>query len=204
MSLQAAAPRLILASQSAARASLLTAAGLRFDALAPRVDEDEIKRGLRAGSGQPDEAALVLAEFKARRISERHPDAVVIGADQLLVCDGEWLDKPADLHAARLQLQHLRGHRHTLVTAVLCVGNGTVLWHHLARPSLRMRQFSDTVLDAYVALEAGHVTGIVGSYRLEGPGLQLFDAIEGDYFSILGLPLLPLLGFLRQHGVLLT
>lgn len=202
MSLQAEAPLLVLASFSAARRAMLAAAGLRFAVIPARVDEEALKQGARAQSASAEEAATMLAELKAQRISARQPDALVIGADQILACEGEWFDKPADLDAARAQLRRLRGRRHMLATAVACVGNGQVLWHDIARPRLQMRAFSDAALEAYLAEEAEHVTQSVGAYRIEGPGLQLFDAIEGNYFSILGLPLLPLLGFLRQHRVL--
>lgn len=204
MTLQAATPRLVLASTSAARRALLAAAGLQFEVVPAPVDEDAIKRAAHAASTTPEDTALMLARTKAMRVSGRHPDAVVIGADQLLVCDGEWFDKPVDRDSARNQLLRLRGRPHILATAVTCVGNGTGLWHHVAQPRLSMRSFSEAVLDGYLASEAEHVIGCVGAYRIEAAGLQLFDAIEGDYFSILGLPLLPLLGFLRQHGVLMS
>lgn len=196
---QAAEPALILASASPARAALLVAAGLRAEVRPARIDEAEVKRAARAEGASADETALLLAELKARRI--RVADALVIGADQLLVCDGEWFDKPADPDAARAQLRALRGRAHTLVTAVVCLRDGQRIWHHVARPRLTMRDFSERFLDAYLAAEAAHVTGSVGAYRLEGPGVQLFDRVEGEHAAILGLPLLPLLGFLRQHRV---
>lgn len=204
MSLQAAIPRLILASTSTVRRDLLAAAGLQFEVVPALVDEDAIKRTARAALSTPEDTALALARMKATRVSARYPDAAVIGADQLLVCDGEWFDKPMDRDSARDQLVRLRGRQHTLATAVTCVSSGTALWHHVARPSLSMRCFSDAVLDAYLASEAEHVIGCVGAYRIEAAGLQLFEAIDGDYFSILGLPLVPLLGFLRQHRVLMS
>jgi septum formation protein len=204
MSLQADAPRLVLASGSAARRNMLAAAGLHFDVVPARVDEDALKRAARAEGAPAVETALMLAELKAQRVSAGEPQAVVIGADQLLVCEGEWFDKPADLAAAREQLRRLRGKRHMLATAVACMTAGRVLWHHVAEPRLLMRPISDTVLEDYLAAEAEHVTASVGAYRIETAGVQLFDAIEGDYFSVLGLPLLPLLGFLRQHGVLMS
>jgi septum formation protein len=204
VSLQAAIPRLVLASASTARRSLLSAAGLQFEVVPAVVDEDAIKSAACAASATPDDTAVMLARMKAMRVSAHHPDAVVIGADQLLVCDGEWFDKPGDRESVHAQVLQLRGRRHTLVTAVTCIGNGTALWHHVARPCLLMRRFSDAVLDSYLASEAEQVIGCVGGYRVEAAGSQLFDAIDGDYFSILGLPLLPLLGFLRQHGVLMS
>ena len=126
----------------------------------------------------------------------------MIGADQLLVCEDRWFDKPADLTEAAAQLRALRGRTHTLVTAILCQRGEQRLGHHIARPRLTMRKFSDAFLADYIALEGMALTTTVGSYRLEGPGAQLFDTVVGGHAAVLGLPLLPLLGFLRQHGVL--
>ena len=195
------APPLLLASQSAARAALLEAAGVAFEARPARIDEEAVKASAQAEGAPAEDAALLLAELKAARI--RQPGAVVIGADQLLVCNGRWFSKPRDAADARGQLQELRGKAHTLVTAVTCLRDGVPLWRHVAQPRLRMRPFSDQFLDAYLVAEGEAVTATVGGYRLEGPGVHLFDAIEGEHAAILGLPLLPLLGFLRQHGVLL-
>jgi septum formation protein len=197
-------PRLILASASPGRRALLQAAGLRFDAQPAQVDEEALKQAARAENTPPAETALLLAELKARRVASRAPDAVVIGADQILVCEGRWFDKPTSLAAARDQLLALRGRTHALVTAVLCQRGGRRLWDYVAEARLTMRPFSEEFLESYLALEGGAVTGSVGAYRLEGPGIQLFDRVEGDHFSVLGLPLLPLLGFLRQHGILVT
>ena len=189
---------MILASQSTARAALLRGAGLVFEQRPARIDEASVKESF--GGKDPDECALMLASLKAARI--RTPETLIIGADQLLVCNDEWFDKPSDLPAARDQLQRLRGKTHTLITAIVCHRDGAEIWRHVARPRLRMRQFTDAFLDDYLALEGDAVLSSVGAYRLEGPGIQLFDAIEGEYAAIIGLPLLALLGFLRQHGVL--
>ncbi|MBN8892651.1 MAG: septum formation protein Maf [Rhodospirillales bacterium 70-18] len=202
MSLQAATPRLILASQSATRAILLRETGLRFETRPAHVDEAEIKRSARAEGISADDTALLLAELKAHRVARTNPDALVIGADQLLVCEDRWFDKPADMAEAAAQLRALRGRTHTLVTAILCQRGDQRLWHHIARPRLTMRGFSDAFLADYLQLEGMSVTTSVGAYRLEGPGVHLFDAVAGEHAAILGLPLLPLLGFLRQHGVL--
>ena len=200
--MQADTARLILASASSARRGLLSAAGLRFAAEAAAVDEASIKEAAQAEGIPPADAALMLADAKAGRIARRHPQALVIGCDQLLVCEGQWFDKPADLAAARGQLRELRGRTHELVTAVVCHRHGGRVWQHVAVPRLVMRAFSDAFLDAYLAAEAEHVTQSVGAYRLEGPGIQLMERVQGDHSAILGLPLLPLLGFLRQHGLL--
>lgn len=201
--LQPAEPPLILASASSARQSVMAAAGLIFTAQAAAVDEAAIKESTRAEGLPAGEAAMLLAEAKARRIAGRRPEALVIGADQILVCDEAWFDKPPDLAAARTQLMALRGKPHELVTAVVCWRNGRRIWQHLARPRLSMREFSEPFLDAYLAAEGEAVLGSVGAYRLEGLGVQLFSAIEGEHSAILGLPMVPLLGFLRGHGIVL-
>jgi septum formation protein len=203
VTLQAEVPRLVLASASPARRALLAAAGLRFEVAVAAVDEGAIKAAARAEDIPPADAALLLAEAKARRIAARDPEALVIGADQILVCEGRWFDKPADVEAARAQLRALRGRTHELVTAVVCWRQGGRVWQHVAVPRLTMRDFSEAFLDAYLAREAEAVTASVGAYRLEGLGVQLFARITGEHSSILGLPLLPLLEFLRGHGVLL-
>ncbi len=200
---QAPLPRLILASQSRFRAGLLAAAGVAAEAMPAAVDEAEVKHGAQAEGLSADDTAMLLASLKAERIARRHPDALVIGGDQILVCDGAWFDKPPDLAAARAQLQALRGRTHTLVTAALVQRGGQRLWQHIARPRLAVRDFSDAFLDEYLALEGEVLTTTVGAYRVEGPGLQLFDRIEGEHAAIMGLPLLALLEFLRQHGVLM-
>ncbi len=201
--LQRTPPELVLASASSARRTLLEAAGLVFTTAPAAIDEAAIRDAARAEGAEATEAALRLAELKAERVGRRRPDALVIAADQILVCDGTWYDKPADLAAARAQLAALRGQPHHLATAVLCWGGGARLWHHIAAPRLTMRSFSPAFLDAYVTAEGERMLTSVGAYRLEGLGVHLFDRIEGEHSAILGLPLLPLLGFLRQHGVLL-
>ncbi|HEX5327968.1 MAG TPA: Maf family protein [Acetobacteraceae bacterium] len=201
--LQSPYPQLILASASRARSSVLAGAGLSFQVEAARVDEAAVKQSARAEGAGVDETALILAELKAGRVSERVPEALVIGADQILVCEGAWFDKPADLPAAWTQLLALRGKTHVLSTAVVVQRRGQRLWQHVARPRLTMREFTDAFLDAYLAAEQVRLLTSVGAYRLEGRGVHLFEQIEGDYSAILGLPLLPLLAFLRQHGMIL-
>ncbi|WP_431266782.1 Maf family protein [Dankookia sp. P2] len=201
--LQAASPALILASASTARRAVLAAAGLRFTAQAAAVDEAAIKESAQAEGIAVEEAAMLLAEAKAQRIASRHPEALVIGADQMLVCGDRWFDKPVGMDDAREHLRALRGQTHELVSAMVCWRGGARIWQHLARPRLTMRDFSDGFLETYLAVEGEAVLGSVGAYRLEGPGVQLFDRVEGEHSAILGLPLLPLLNYLRQHGVLL-
>jgi septum formation protein len=201
--LQADSPALILASASAARQAVLAGAGLRFTARAAAVDEAAIKRAALSEGLDATAAALRLADAKAACIARQEPQAVVIGADQILVCDGTWYDKPEDMAGARRQLLALRGRAHELATAVACHLGDRVLWRHVALPRLTMRAFSEPFLDAYLAAEGELVQRSVGAYRLEGPGVQLFERVEGDHASILGLPLLPLLAFLREAGVVL-
>lgn len=194
--------RLILASQSRFRAGLLAAAGVAVETMPAHVDEADVKQAARAEGASAEDTALLLASLKVERIARRHPEALVIGGDQMLVCEGTWFDKPPDMAAARAQLLALRGKAHTLVTAVLCQRGDQRVWQHIARPRLVMRDFSEAFLDQYLALEGEVLTTTVGAYRVEGPGLQLFDRIEGEHSEIVGLPMLALLGFLRQHGVL--
>lgn len=205
--LQQAAPRLVLASASTARQAVLRAAGLAFTAEPAAVDEAAIKESARAEGLTAADTALLLADAKAARIARRDPDALVIGADQMLVLpgpDGErWFDKPPDMAAARDHLLALRGQRHELVTATVLWRHGARIWQHVARPRLTMRGFSDAFLDAYLAAEGEALLGSVGAYRLEALGAHLFSAIEGEHSAILGLPILPLLDMLRGHGVLL-
>jgi septum formation protein len=195
---------LILASASSVRARLLEAAGLEVRVEPAAIDESAIKQAFRVEGGAAHSCALALAEAKARAVAGRRDRSLVIGADQILVCCGAWFDKPSDLGEARAQLEVLRGRTHELATAVCAVQGGTVLWHTVSRPQLTMREFSDEFLDAYIAAEAAALLGSVGAYRLEGRGAQLFQRIEGDYFAVLGLPLLELLAFLRDGGRILS
>ena len=200
--MQAGAPPLILASQSTVRAALLAAAGLWFEARPARVDEAAVKQACQAEGADAADAALTLAVLKAQRV--RDPDALVIGADQILVCGDAWFDKPDGPDGARTQLRALRGQPHRLVTAVVCLRGGREVWRHVAEPRLRMRAFSDAFLEEYLAAEGDAILSCVGAYRLEGLGAHLFEEVEGEHAAVLGLPLLPLLGSLRQHGVLVT
>jgi septum formation protein len=208
MILQAEDPVLVLASQSATRRTLLERAGLRFEALPASVDEAALKESAQAEGIPPEDAAIMLAEAKAERIARRVPDALVIGCDQLLVCQMEdkslrWFDKPADMDAARAQLMLLRGRTHRLVTATVAWRGGARIWQDITQPRLTMRQFGEDFLDAYLATEGEAILGSVGAYRLEALGVHLFSRVDGEHSAILGLPMLPLLGFLRQHGVVI-
>lgn len=198
------APRetIYLASASATRVHLLEAAGVSVVAEPAAVDEEEIKSAFHADKASAADCAAALAEAKATRVSTRHPAALVIGADQMLDCNGVWFDKPADLAHARAHLLALRGRRHSLITAVAVLRGGAVLWHTVERAELTMRGFSDAFLQHYLAAAGADVLHSVGAYRLEGLGAQLFERVDGDFFTILGLPLLPLLDFLRGHGAL--
>ncbi|MDO8607574.1 MAG: Maf family protein [Phaeospirillum sp.] len=194
---------IILASASFARRSMLEAAGVAFTVDVAAVDEDAVKRSLRQETANPGRAAETLAELKAVRISARHPGMLVIGADQMLDYDGVWFDKPQSLDEARQQLITLRHHTHRLTSAVVVVRDGRRLWYHTEHAFLSMRNFSDAFLDAYLAQAGEAVLGSVGAYQLEGLGAQLFMTVEGDFFTVLGLPLLALLDFLRENGELI-
>ena len=197
----AASQPLFLASASTARADLLKRAGVPFTQEPAGFDEEPVKLSLKAEGASAARAAEALAEGKARMVSAKHHGALVVGADQILDCAGAWFDKPADTAEAKAHLRALRGRRHRLVSAACVVADGEHIWHRTASAELVMRAFSDDFLDAYVAAAGERVLSSVGAYRLEGLGAQLFAAVEGDYFTILGLPLLPLLEFLRGRGV---
>jgi septum formation protein len=202
--LQSPTERIILASASPSRRSLLAAAGLVFEVCPADIDETTIKRQARSEGASAAMAALSLADRKAQVVALPVPEALVVGADQILVCEGAWFDKPSDVAATRTQLRALRGRSHVLATAVVCRRGGSHLWHTIATPHLSMRNFSDKFLDCYLATEADTITGSVGGYRLEGRGIQLFDAVEGDYTAVLGLPLPALLSFLRSKKILMS
>ncbi|AIB13095.1 septum formation protein Maf [Azospirillum argentinense] len=200
--MSAAVPTVVLASGSRTRAEMLERAGVRVTLAPAAVDEEEIKLAARAEGAPVEDVAETLAELKAQRVTRKHPGALVIGADQMLECEGRWFDKPADRDAARAQLQDLRGKTHRLVSCAVVIRDGERLWHHVDRARLTMRPFSDAFLDSYLNAAGDDVLGSVGAYHLEGLGAQLFHRVDGDFFTILGLPLLPLLGFLRVHGVI--
>ena len=192
---------LILASASVSRRQMLHNAGLDFTIETSGVDEDEVKLSLAAEKATPQDIAETLAELKAKRVSMRHPEAMVVGADSTLSCNGHLFDKPPTLAAARQQLRTLAGQTHELHSSVVVARGGVRLWHCNDRARLTMRPLPDAFLDAYLARAGDAVTTSVGAYQLEGLGAHLFTKVEGDYFTILGLPLLPLLSFLAGHGI---
>ncbi len=194
--------RLILASKSQARIALLSNAGLVFETVPAEVCEATLKAHSLADNASPSSIAAELADAKAIDVSNRFPAALVIGADQTLEFEGRLFDKPADISDARTQLLTLRGRTHRLHAAVSLATRGAVVWRTLETASLQVRAFSDAFLAQYLAVEADEILHCVGAYRLEGLGAQLFERIEGDYFTILGLPLLSVLEVLRSRGEL--
>lgn len=192
----------ILASGSKARAQVLAGAGVTFETAVAGVDEAAVKTGLLAQGNGPREVADALAELKAVRVSRKHPGALVIGADQTLDLDGALFDKAASMAEARDRLQHLRGKTHKLHSAVVVARDGEVIWREVPAARLTMRPFTDAFLDAFLERGGESLLGSVGCYRLEDDGVQLFSRIDGDYFTILGLPLMGLLDLLRRYGVL--
>jgi septum formation protein len=191
---------LILASSSRSRADMLRNAGVEFEIAPAHADEDAIKKSM-AGSGAAAIAGA-LAELKALTISTIHPKALVLGADQILDFEGEIVSKSESMTEAAALLRRLRGKSHRLVTAAVLALNGAPVWRHVEISTLQMRQFSDEFLRSYLAAEGEDLLSGVGCYRLEGRGAQLFEHVNGDYFAILGLPLLPLLAALRERGIL--
>jgi septum formation protein len=192
------APRIILASTSEARRRLLASAGIAVRTIASGVDEGELK-ATKTGSREGNEKiAARLAQAKALAVSALHGDDLVLAADQILLLEDGLFDKPQSIADARAQLLQLRGITHRLVSAVAAAQGGSILWCHSEAAELSMRDFSDAFLEDYMTAMGDELLSTVGAYKVEGRGIQLFDRIEGDYFTILGLPLLPLLSFLRN------
>jgi septum formation protein len=196
----------ILASGSAIRRQLLASAGVLFSVEAAAVDEGEIRAQLLGESDcvEASDLAGILARAKAEAVSHLRPEQIVIGADQVLALGARLFEKPASLAEARDTLDRLRGRTHTLHSAVTIAERGQVVWGDVQVATLTMRRFSDAFLDQYIARAGERICSSVGAYELEGMGLQLFEAIEGDYFTILGLPMLPLLAQLRRRGVVVA
>ena len=191
----------VLASKSYARRAVLDGAGVPYEAATAGVDEDAVKAAMLAEGVTAREIADALAELKAIKVSRARP-GFVIGADQTLEFEGQLYDKAETLEQARTRLRTLRGKPHKLHSAVVVAKDGAPIWREVVTATLTMRDFSDAFLDAYLAAEGEAALGSVGCYRLEGPGVQLFSKIDGDYFTILGLPLMGLLDLLRRHGEL--
>lgn len=193
--------QIILASKSAARRAVLTGAGVPFEVSVAGVDEDAVKTAMLAEGASPRDVADALAELKAIRVSRATP-GFVIGSDQTLEFEGKLYDKAETVEAAAERLKTMRGKPHKLHSAVVVAKDGAPIWREIVSATLTMRDFSDEFLASYLELEGEEALGSVGCYRLEGPGAQLFSKIEGDYFAILGLPLMGLLDLFRRHGVL--
>ena len=193
--------RIILASGSAIRRKLMIDAGLDFEVITKPVDEAAIKDSMLSESVRLRDIADALAEAKSLRVSCIE-DGLVIGADQIMVMDNQLFDKPKTIDEARERLKLMRGKTHYLMGAVVISENGKPVWRHMAKTKLTMRAFSDTFLEDYLEKEGELVTKSVGAYRFEGLGAQLFSHVEGDFFSILGLSLLPVMDYLRTRGAI--
>lgn len=197
------ATRIVLASGSAARQSLLANAGVTFDVVPSRIDEGVAREALYSGGDAPDpsDVAEVLARAKATDVSAREAGAIVIGGDQVLSLDERVFQKPADMDEARGQLLELRGRTHALHTAVVIAEDGEVTWAHVDVANITMRSFSAAFVGQYLAMAGPDILQSVGCYHLEGLGVQLMEDVSGDFFTVLGLPMLPLLAELRARGV---
>ena len=193
--------QIILASKSAARRAVLTGAGVPFEVSVAGVDEDAVKNAMLTEGASPRDVADALAELKAIKVSRSKP-GFVIGSDQTLEFEGKLYDKAETVDGAAERLRTMRGKPHKLHSAVVVAKDGAPIWREIVSATLTMRDFSDAFLASYLELEGEEALGSVGCYRLEGPGAQLFSKIEGDYFAILGLPLMGLLDLFRRHGVL--
>lgn len=196
-------PNVILASTSAIRREILEQAAIDFTVLAKPIDEASLKIALLDQGESAANIADALAEAKSRRVSMLN-EGLVIGADQVMVMDDTLYDKPTSIDEARTRLLSMRGRSHDLIGAIVICENGEPVWRNLSRTRLTMRNFSENFLETYLELEKDAVTKSVGAYRFEGPGAQLFSKVDGDFFSVLGLDLLPLLDFLRLRGAILS
>lgn len=192
---------LILASSSSIRLNLLRAAGVPVTAMPARIDEETIRRALEAEGARPRDIADTLAEMKCRKIADRHPSDFVLGCDQVLAFKGKSWGKPETIEDARDQLLQLRAQRHTLLSAAVLYHEAKPIWRIVTEVHLTMRDFSDAYLSDYLSRNWQSVRHSVGAYKLEEEGARLFSAVDGDYFSVLGLPLLPLLVYLAERGI---
>jgi septum formation protein len=193
---------LVLASTSPIRLQLLRSAGLTVEAVAPRVDEETARAALLADGAKPRDIADTLAELKARKVADKRPGELVLGCDQVLEFDGAIFAKPESPTQARDHLRQLRGKSHRLLSAIVAYEDAEPVWRHLAEARLTMHQISDSYLDDYVDRNWDSICHSVGGYKIEEEGIRLFSAISGDHFTILGLPLLPLLAWLGTRGMI--
>lgn len=192
--------RLILASASTVRTEMLQRANVPHEVSVARIDEDTIKSALLAEHASPRDIADTLAEMKARKVSDKNPGALVLGCDQVLDHHGQLLSKPTSPQDAVTQIKSLTGDRHSLLSAAVIVEDGKPIWRHVGQVRLRMRELSDSYIEDYVARNWDSVRYSVGAYKLEEEGVRFFSSIEGDYFNVLGLPLLELLNYLTLRG----
>lgn len=194
--------QIILASASEIRAQLLRSAGVEFGVDVARIDEDAVRQSLQAEAASPRDIADALAELKAQKVAAKHPDALVIGCDQILAAGRDILAKPASLDGAIAQLERLRGQTHQLLSAAVIYSEYRPVWRHVGIVRLTMRDISDAYLQDYAKRNWHSIRHAVGAYKLEEEGVRLFTRIEGDYFNVLGLPLLELLSYLTLRGTL--
>lgn len=196
-------PTLVLASQSASRRAMLDAAGVAHEALPALVDEASAKESLVAAGTSPRDLADALAELKALKVSRMAPQALVLGGDSLVALDdGSLLDKPESREQARDHLQRMSGKTHDIYSAAVIAEGGRPVWRHVDRARLHVRPLSEAFIESYLDLEWPAIAGCVGCFRIEGPGVQLFHRTDGSHFTILGMPLLPILDYLRTRGVM--
>ena len=192
---------LILASKSGARQALLTQAGIAFEVVAAAIDEPAIRAAAEGEGAAPDDIAVLVADMKGERSAAQYPEAMIIASDQLLVCQGKIYGKPRNLDEAKAHLTALSGKRHQLITAVILFDKGRRIWHHIARPEITFHALDEALISDYLAFFGDDALHSPGSYFLEGPGIHLFHDIFGDYYAILGLPMMALLPQLKLHGL---
>ena len=200
---QIAGTPIILASASASRRALLDGARISYSAQAAHIDEISIRSSCEAEGVSPGDIAVILAEMKAQVVAQNRPDALIIGSDQILVCEGVVFGKPDTRQQARDILEQLQGNAHHLITSLVIFKSGMRIWHHIATANLVMRSLSADDIEAYLDVIGAEAFSTPGCYQIEGPGAHLFTDMTGAYYDILGLPLLPLLSFLREHGLAL-
>lgn len=192
--------KLVLASSSGIRRQMLENAGVSFEVSLPRVDEDAVRQSLLAEAASPRDIADALAELKARKVSTRMPEALVLGCDQVLSFDGQIMAKPVSRDDAEQQLRQLRGARHQLLSAAVIYEDGQPIWRFVGTVRLQMRDFSDSFLTTYLDRNWPDISNSVGGYKLESEGVRLFTRVDGDYFTVLGMPLLEILSYLTLRG----